>query len=245
MPATSKVWVVLNDLQFPFHDAPVLDLVLSFITDLKPYGVVLNGDIIDCYDLSEFSKNPVTANVLLEEQKLAMDLMNELARVTTERWWLGGNHEDRLRRYIWNHAGKLGQFAELDFPKLFKVSECGFKWKPYGHSVDLGRLTVTHGDMVRQGSGASAKAHFGKYGSSVMIGHTHRMGVYFKTDKRGVHGAYENGCLCKLTPEYAHFPDWQQGFSVVHVGEGGWFNVQQVPILGRKRFLYGGRVYGR
>ena len=73
-----------------------------------------------------------------------------------------------------------------------------------------------------------------------MIGHTHRLGIYYRRNRGGVHAAYENGCLCSLEPEYAQYPDWQQGFSVVHVDKGGFFNVQQIPIIGRKTFLYGG-----
>ena len=57
--------------------------------------------------------------------------------------------------------------------------------------------------------------------------------------------AYENGCLCRLDPKYVQFPDWQQGFSVVHVDEGGFFNVQQIPILNRRCFFYGGTLVGK
>ena len=34
-------WVVMNDLQIPFEDKPVLwELVVPFVRELKPYGVV-------------------------------------------------------------------------------------------------------------------------------------------------------------------------------------------------------------
>jgi hypothetical protein len=71
------------------------------------------------------------------------------------------------------------------------------------------------------------------------VGHSHRLGVYYQTNVRGVHASYENGCLCDLKPEYVNYPNWQQGFSVVSVDDGGWFNVQQIPILNRHRFYYG------
>jgi hypothetical protein len=72
------------------------------------------------------------------------------------------------------------------------------------------------------------------------------MGIYYKRDSRGIHAAYENGCLCKLTPEYAQQPNWQQGFSVVHVDEStGLFNVQQIPILPDSTFFYGNTRIGK
>jgi hypothetical protein len=52
-------WVVLNDIQLPFEDKPVLwDLVVPFVRELKPYGIVLNGDIVDNHEISDFSKDP-------------------------------------------------------------------------------------------------------------------------------------------------------------------------------------------
>ena len=158
------------------------------------------------------------------------------------KWWLGGNHEDRLRRLSWRTAG-LGQLKALDFPKLFELDQRGFKWKPYGEFLELGKLTVTHGEFVRKHSGDSGMATLERLGTSVLVGHTHRMGSYYRTDTRGVHGAWENGCLCRLDPEYEHFPNWQQGFSVVKVFDSKLFNVQQVPIINRKHLIYGDKTW--
>ena len=55
----------------------------------------------------------------------------------------------------------------------------------------------------------------------------------------GIHAAYENFCLCSLKPEYAQHPNWQHGFSVVHVAPSGAFSVQPIPILGRRTFFFG------
>ena len=245
----TRTWLVLNDIQFPFHDRKVMGLVEGFAKDLKPHGVILNGDIVDCYEISTYDRNPLTQATLDKEAKLAMGLMERLAAVSTECWWIGGNHEDRLRRFLWKHAASFKQMGSratiaamgvLDFPALFRLGEHGFRWRPYGGAVMLGKLMVTHGMMVRTQSAASGRAHFERFGTSVLIGHTHRLGVYYRTNVRGVHAAYENGCLCSLTPEYAQHPDWQQGLSVVHVDTNGWYNVQQIPILNRQRFYYGG-----
>jgi hypothetical protein len=154
--------------------------------------------------------------------------------------WEEGNHEDRLRRAIWRNPEFAGIKA-LEFPELFKLADYGFEHRKYGDLYRIGKLSVTHGEIVRKHSGASAKAHYEKVGGSVLHGHTHRMGSYFRTTAAGAHGAWENGCLCRLDPEYVKRPDWQQGFSVIHVDpKTGTFNVQQVPILARRFFYYGG-----
>lgn len=234
-----KTYVITNDWQIPFHDKLVIDrLFMPFLKWLNPYGFIWNGDIVDCYQLSEFSKNPLSQATLTKEVRTARAYMADLAWITFKAW-LGGNHEGRIRRYLWKNAEKLPVDADETFESLFRPSDYGFVYQPYGSVIRLGSLDVTHGSVVRQHSGWSAKAHFDKRGGSVLIGHTHRLGTYYRTNARGIHAAYENGCLCSLRPEYVQDPDWQQGFSVVTVGEKGFFHVQQVPIINRRYLLYG------
>jgi metallophosphoesterase superfamily enzyme len=54
----NKTWAIINDVQVPWQDKQVLNLVTDFIRDLKPHGIVLNGDIVDCYAISDFNKDP-------------------------------------------------------------------------------------------------------------------------------------------------------------------------------------------
>ncbi len=234
----TKTYVVLNDIQLPFQDRRVLDLVLNFTNDLKPYGVILNGDITDCYPISDFVRCPGSHTDIMLEVKASEQLMKRLVTIE-KKVWIGGNHEDRMRRYQWKRIPELANHPDLTFPGLFHLDDHGFEWLEYGDVFMLGKLMVTHGNLVSKHSAWSGKMTFEKYGTSVMVGHTHRLGVYYKRDIRGVHGAWENGCLCSLTPEYVRYPDWQQGFSVVHVEPNGFFSVQQIPILPGPSFMYG------
>lgn len=238
-----RSYAILNDLQIPFEDKKVLwDLVVPFIEELRPDGIVLNGDITDGYDLSDFTKNPLErADLKLEVTKSQrlMDRLSKAAKTGDELWWVGGNHEARLKRYIWKNAKALAIMDEVEFPNLFGLQHYGFRWKEYGDKIYLGKLMVTHGTEVSKHSGWTARNHFLKHGTSVLIGHTHRIGQYHVKNEMGDHAAFENGCLCRLDPEYDPSPNWQQGFAVVHVMDNGYFNVQQMRILERKMFFYG------
>ncbi len=237
-----KTWVVLNDTQIPFEDKRVLwDLVVPFVRDLKPYGVVLNGDIVDCYEISDYDKDPQHRGMTLRRERAGAERLMTALPGATEKWWLGGNHEDRFRRLLWRQAPQLAH--DMAFEKFFHLADHGFQWKPYGEQLWLGKLLVTHGFLVAQASGVSAKRHFERLGTSVLIGHTHRLGQYHKRNQGGDHAAYENGCLCRLDGlGYAQYPDWQQGFSVVDVFEKGYFNVQQIRVVSRSFFVYGGSL---
>ena len=233
-------WVVLNDIQLPFHDRPALANVLNFIDDLKPYGVILNGDIVDCYEISDFEKNPLSEASLEQEVALAQRLMARLVKAK-RKVWIGGNHEDRWRRYIWKNAPLLTRLKGHDFPSIFGLKQYGFEWLEYGQLFKLGKLYVTHGNLISN----AARRTLRKYGASVMVGHTHRLDIEYHRDLGGVHAGYENGCLCTLSMEYDKFPDWQQGFSVVHVDDRtGFYNVQQIPILDGGVFYYGNKKIG-
>jgi hypothetical protein len=184
----------------------------------------------------------------LKAERKGLDrLLAALAPVTTERWFLEGNHEDRYRRYIWSRVPELAAAGAMpSFAEAFHLEDHGFQHKPYGGSLRLGKLLVTHGFLVAQDSGVSAKRHFMRLGTSVLIGHTHRAGVFHRTNQAGDHAAYENGCLCRLDGlGYAQFADWQQAFSVVDVFPGGMFNVNLLRILARRAFIYGGTVVRR
>jgi predicted phosphodiesterase len=237
-----QTWMVINDIQIPYQDTRVMALVYGFIRNLKPNGVILNGDIVDCYAISDFVRSPSGPHSIMPEVRGAGKLMGAIAPYTSSRVWIGGNHEDRLRRYEWKRLPELAEHPDLGFESLFKLSDYGFDWQPYGSFYNLGKLMVTHGSLVSKHSAISAKNHFDKYGTSVLVGHTHRLGVYYKRNVRGVHGAWENGCLCRLDPEYVQHPDWQQGFSVVNVWPGGRYAVQQIPILPGPSFMYGGEL---
>lgn len=241
---STATYVVLSDLQVPWHDTLVLeDLVLPFIDALKPTGVVLNGDILDCYSISDFDKDPKNADWTLEREiEMTQGILKRLRRIE-RRHWLDGNHEHRWTRVQWRNGRLSTMFKSL--PEALRLGDYGFTYGTYGAHVDLGKLRVTHGHLVSKHSAWTGKAHFDHYGSSVLVGHTHRLGAYYRTDLRGQHVAFENGCLCRLDPEYVQHPNWQQGFSVVKVFSGGLFSVQQVPVIDRKFLLYGDKEFRR
>jgi predicted phosphodiesterase len=250
VPEARRV-VVLSDLQIPFEDGPAVDQALEVLHAVNPDTVILNGDILDCYAESAFLKDSVKAEASIDEShRRARNLMETLKGVR-QKYWLGGNHEDRWRRLLWSEnptalallrahqrAAGIGAIDVNDpvrsFGRLFEMDRYGFQYFPYSHRLYLaaGNLIVTHGKYVSRHSGYSAKRTWEWLGTSCIVGHTHRLGSYLVTQDGHEAGAWENGCLCQLEPEYDDAPNWQQGFSVVRVN-GPEFHVVQVPIVRR------------
>lgn len=231
--------IQINDLHIPFHDKRTLEVFYKFLSDVRVDQLVIAGDLLDFYELSTFDKDPKRKFTIQDEIDQCYEVLKELKNYCPEIHFIKGNHEDRLRRFLWKNPS-LASIKVLELPKLLNLDSLDVEYHNFDYIFRGFRFT--HGLIVRQESGASAKAELLKYGSSMSSGHTHRLGMFIKTDARGTIGAYEAGCMCELTPEYIQgTPNWQQGFLVFDFDNDRFF-CQIVPILDHK-FIYGSKKY--
>lgn len=231
---SNSVEVVVSDIHVPYHDRRALNLTLDIIEKLRPNIVHVLGDLLDCYQSSRFLTDPTKRKASLAyELRLARGILDEIRQASPRGATLevyGGNHEDRLRKAKWGKVPELADLPELTWPHLLQLRS-GEKWHPYSEVVRRGKLWLHHGDVIRKHSGYTARALMVKTGGNVLCGHTHRLAHVYKTTWHGTFQGWENGCLCKLKPEYIIGPpDWQQGFSIIHFRNRGNFNVEQIHI---------------
>ena len=243
--------LVTSDYQIPYHDTLTLRAIHKLVKALKPTYHEIDGDFFDFPALSVFEKKPAEKVGLAKDIRSGIEELQRLRdlspkTVTNLRF---GNHEDRYDKYILREAPALYQLPGHTLPEVLGLEKLKIGWSEYDTgTIYNGTFRVVHGTEVRQQSGATAKAMFTKYGMSGVSGHTHRLGTYYHTfpgtpehpDKFYVWG--ENGCLCNLKPEWTQDPDWQQGFTVVYLLEGGRFHMQQIPIIDHK-FVFEGELF--
>jgi predicted phosphodiesterase len=250
----AKTVAILSDLQIPFEDGAAVNQALEVLRAVNPDTVILNGDILDCYLESSFSKRKppaVLAQIAGQTFDRAQRLMESLQDIPV-KLWNGGNHEARWEKQIAkeNERGGLSpitlalvaargkdiDFGDMSgsFARVNNLHGFGFKYIPYSDRWYLAEdnLVVTHGKYVSRHSGQAAKRTFEWLGRSCIVGHTHRQGNYRLTQDGREHGAWEGGCLCQLEPEYDDAPNWQQGLTVVKIN-GPEFHVVEVPIVRR------------
>lgn len=241
-------YLVLNDLHGPYADQQLLALVLRFAQQLRPAidSVVLLGDIADCGSVSRFPGEPKDPRLSRLQTELDFDraLLRRIRSLFPRQrmWWFLGNHEHRLEKYLLQKAPAL--YGMFDIGCLAK--DLGMTVVPYRGLRAIGHLTLLHGETIRAHSAYTARAVYDQLGTSVMFGHTHRGGSYYRTDALGVtRGAWENFCCCKFDLPYLTTPpNWQQGFSLVDVDEGkrGRFHVTPIPVV-QHEFMYGGQCH--
>lgn len=228
------------------HDERALEVALQFMRDWQPDAIYLNGDLLDCAQLSRFEKEPG------DEEGLEADIQGLraiLSRIRREHpraamHYLLGNHEDRLARYLRSNAAALRWVTGLDWHVLLDSKGLNLPIYPYKERVSVlpGVFEITHGDKVAQKSGYTAHKML-ELGVSGVSGHVHRLGAIYKTDRRGTTAWFEGGCLCRLDPEYAANPNWQQGMTLVYVDRVNQrFHVDLLPII-NGRIVYSGQVW--
>ena len=127
-------------------------------------------------------------------------------------------------------AEALSALQCLALDDLLGLKELGIEFIDTKSRVLLGDLEIIHGTVVRRHSGASAKAHHDSSGGSVLIGHVHRLGTFYHSNRWGTHVAIENGYLARNDFDYTDRPNWQQGFTCVEYQKDGEFTVRQHMI---------------
>ena len=171
----------------------------------------------------------------------------------SRRIFIMGTHEHRWMKYLMDKAAPTSKLRSNRIENLYKLAENGIEYVGYERGLLVnGTFLIIHGDIAVMNSLAcrqlpssryTAKRHFDKKGGSGMCNHTHRLGSFYKTNRFGIYGWWENGCLCTLKPDWTYQPDWQNGFAMIHFKEGGHFHVQPLPIIDGS-FMYGGEYYG-
>ena len=242
-PVSSNRCLILSDIHIPYHDQAALAIALEFARDWKPTVIVLNGDILDAQEISSHPKdkhNPITFQDEINEARQFLRVLrhdHKKARI----YYTMGNHENRLERYLTQHAPELSSVTSLALDELLDLQALGIEFIDQRCKLTVPPFEIFHGSIIRKDAGNSVRGHMTRRGGSVAMGHTHRMGIVARTDRNGVHWGVENGHLSDPDPDWTHDPDWQQGFSCIEETDGA-VSIRQHHIHDG-RLLVDGRIY--
>lgn len=249
----------------PYHDRLAWDVSMKIIMMYKPDIIILAGDMVDLPNWSDhFIRSPEmywTTQPAIEEMYW---LLNQLRLVAPDAdiIYLEGNHEVRLRTALYNHlleayqikpANKPNNPPSLSIDALLDLKSLGIEYRrdyPKNNYWINDNLECHHGNIVRQGSGDTAKAILNETRNSQIIAHAHRIEMASKTvHPRGKIVQYvvaTTGVLCKIdgsVPSNARKENWQQGIALVEFEPGnGLFDINQIFINNGKA-LYNGIIF--
>lgn len=163
-------FVVLSDIHFPYQDDKALKAVYKFLEQHPVDTIILNGDILDFYDVSSFDKDPDRINSLQKEIDMSNKFFSQLRKRHSGRIiFIGGNHDlDRLERYLKKHP-ELYSLNALKIDRILNLDEYNIEF--HRDEFRLGSLKIIHGDIVRKYSGYTARAELEKHDTSGISGH--------------------------------------------------------------------------
>lgn len=219
--------VCYGDTHIPFADPQAIAVLHGVIKDARPDIIVNVGDLVDCWQISRFDKDPARVDSLQDNLDEARTHLHQIAQLAPQarRVWLEGNHETRMTRAIMGMEGAAREFGKLrafqeamTWPHLMQTESIGWEFIPerlQSRTQVLPKIVTKHGNVVRKWSGWSAKGEWEKYGRSGVSGHTHRLGWFVHRDHNGNANWVETGCTCLLEAPYGVDFDWQQGFAVM------------------------------
>lgn len=254
-----KNYVIVPDMQIPYHDEKFVNAILEYIIDLNPFGVIFIGDNVDCNAPATWNKGTAEefAGTLQNEFDVWYDIGLQLR--SGYSGWVGvhmGNHEKRIRSYLRTKAPALASLRELDLERLMRLEELGFEGLPDHYELAPGWVTH-HGDFCSLSdiAGRTASNYSSKIGKSVIIGHTHRAGII--PESVGHDGVWTP----KFGMEVGHAMDthsagytngvanWQKAFGILDVytdkDEAVYIQPRLVYANLESQFVEGGKLYGR
>ncbi len=234
VPSNNKNILVLCDIHLPYHHKNALKVAIEDGVRRGVDTVILNGDTIDFYSISRFIKDPKFRD-LTKELQVARQFLKYLRATFPDALIIfkTGNHEDRWKHHIWNHAADFANLLNLD--DVLHLNDFGIHFVDDKQLIKYGRLFIAHGHEIFSASGAInvARNIRLKANDNVLFGHFHRtQDDYAKALSGKIMGAWAIGCLCGLSPLYMPINQWNHGFAIVDLDDDGMFDVHNHKIIG-------------
>lgn len=228
--------LVLSDIHFPYHDKQALMLALRYGKEQGVDGILLNGDILDFYQLSKFAKDGRKPSIKAELDifRFFIDQLKQRFPEATIYYKLG-NHEIRLERWIQMNAQMFDGLLNLE--RLVDFGQHDIVYLKDNIGVKFGKLHIIHGHEIRASMGVVniARTYYMKAQTNLLFGHWHQQQEYISRTMEGHNmGAWATGCLCKLDAEYTYgINQWVHGFALVErLDDIGNFRVKLKKIIG-------------
>ena len=229
----AKRLLVLSDIHIPYHNIESLTCAFDFAKCEKPDAILLNGDTLDFFGLSRFSKDP-KARSFANELKTFKEFMDVIKKTFDAKIYFKiGNHEERYFHFLWMKAHEIVGVEEFELENIIKSRAEGIEIIKDKRIIKAGDLNIIHGHEFG-GSVFSpvniARGLFLRGKVSAMQGHSHQTSEHTESDMNGnITTTWSIGCLCELNPSYLPINRWNRGFSIVDI-DGQNFDVRNKRI---------------
>jgi len=225
--------LIVNDIHIPFHDVKALKTALEFGEERGIDSIYINGDLMDFYSISFFTKDPKFKR-FKQECEMGEVFFQYLRKAfpNVKIFYKMGNHEERFERWLWDRAEELDGIVTVE--SLLKLKDYGVETISGRKIVKHGKLYLLHGHEIRVSSNLVNIARTVRLRTSVntIIGHHHKTQEDYNKDLADqITGSWAVGCLCGLRPDYMPVNNWNHGFAHLETEPGGLFKIHNKKIV--------------
>lgn len=238
LPKGQNNILILSDIHFPYQDNKALQLALEYGLEHNVNTIYLNGDILDFYQCSRFTKDRRLRDFAGE-----IEMGREFLRILKETfdcpiYYKIGNHEKRYEDYLMLRAPELLGVDDFKLAHLLRFGELGVHLIEDKQIAYAGKLPILHGHEWFGGFAPPvnpARGLYMKAKESAIVGHHHRTSEHTEKSLSGeVTTTWSMGCLCGLEPSYAPYNNYNHGFAHVKVSESGNYQLKNIRIIDYK-----------
>lgn len=257
--------VVGSDFHGPDCDPFALDVFMDTLKLQQPEFVILNGDVLDFWELSRFSHGPNRRLDLQGEIDWTVKNIFQRARKAAPKARIIlvlGNHELRLIKFLVDNAQPLASLRCLSFGELLDLEKYGIELvfndammrdevenqtlEPKKSYFRIAHHVFTHGESIGKFPAADELRKWG--GLSGTSGHVHRCQLMTAPT---LTQPYANWLCCPMMAKKGHhgydFVDipekWTTGFALVDIFPDKKVSLQHPIIVENGRAVVDGRVY--
>ena len=238
LPKSSKKVLLLSDIHIPYHDIQAIDAAVNYGLEQGVDTVYLNGDILDFFGCSFHEKDARKRPRMSEELEMGRQFLDKLRSKfpTQQIYFIPGNHEHRLERYLIVKAPELLGIDEFNLSTLLRLGEKKIHWLDHKSKVYFGKLLVEHGDKMKGAGGVNpARSLLLKFKRSTICGHFHRTSQANQKIYDGdIQMAWSTGMLCEDEPEYMEQNEHNHGAAIIDIFDNGNFRVDNFQIINGK-----------
>ncbi len=243
-PTKDTVVGLLSDIHIPYQHNEALTVALDFCKKQKLTHLILNGDVMDCYQISSFVRDPKQRSF-----KYELDAVKAFLKVLTEKFkgvqiiYKLGNHEARYMRFMKTKAPELLDIEAFSFDMLLGLKELGIRYIPDSQLIQMGNLMIIHGHEFGQQIFSPvnpARGYFLKAKTNVIGGHNHQISAHSENRLDGKQiVAFSTGHLADEHPEYKPINNWSHGFCIINHIEDG----KDVNFIVHNHKIINGKIY--
>lgn len=240
LPKADNNILLISDLHIPYHNISAITAALKYGEEAKVNTIIINGDLIDFYQMSRFERDPRKRSAKFEFDTTKAFLVILRATFPNARiYWVKGNHDVRYEHWLMAKAPEVFDDPYYRLEERLRLNEEKIHLINDKTIIKAGKLNIHHGHLFFRGFMApvnSARGLFMKAKESTICSHVHKISEHTETNLSGeLITCWTTGCLAELSPDYSPFANnYAHGFAHIKVDADRNYSVKNFRIINGK-----------